>query len=82
VRASGRRVVDSIRYTYLLLDSHVSDDLEERMAKPLTIVGTVEACKADESALKIPAGRCLLFNPVCRDRKITICITSLPCIAC
>jgi hypothetical protein len=68
--------------THLVFKPHSFDDLEESLPKPHAVVCIVEPRETDYRTLEFPFCWGRLPCPVCRDSKIAIGITRLPCIAC
>ena len=67
--------------THLLFDTKPFDDLVQRLPKAHTIVGVVEASKANQRAAENPVCWRRGLYPVRCDGKIAVCIAGLPCVA-
>ena len=67
--------------TYLVLDSHSFEDLEQRLTEPLAIVGIAYSGKAEQGALGFPLSGSRFINPVPSHCEVTVRVASLPGIA-
>lgn len=59
-------------YTYLVLDAHSLDDLEESLSEVPPIVCVVQPRKADDHVLELPLGLLHLLHPVRSYSKVPI----------